>query len=54
MNIFYGGHTNITKSWARSILDQMGYVKRKCSTAMETTISEYDKIEEVFLADVVE
>ena len=46
---FYGGHINITKSWARSILDRMGYVKRKCSTAGKTTISEFDEIKEVFL-----
>ena len=49
---FYGGHINITKNWARSILDRMGYVKRKCSTAGKTTISEFDEIKEVFLADV--
>ena len=45
---FYGGHINITKSWARSILDRMGYVKRKCSTAEKTTISEFDEIKECF------
>ena len=50
--IFYGGHINITKSWARSILNQMGYMKRKCSTAGKTTISEFDEIKKVFLADV--
>ena len=49
---FYGGHINITKSWARAILDRMGYVKRKCSTARKTTISEFDEIKEVFLADI--
>ena len=30
---FYGGHISITKSLARSLLNRMGYVKRKCSTA---------------------
>ena len=30
---FYGGHINITKSLARSILNCVGYVKRKCSMA---------------------
>ena len=29
----------------------MGYVKRKCSTAGKTTISDFDEIKEVFLAD---
>ena len=28
-----GGHINITKSWARSLLIRMGFVKRKCSNA---------------------
>ena len=49
---FYGGHINITKSLARSLLNQMGYVKRKCSTAGKCTISEFDEVKEVFLADV--
>jgi len=48
--IFYGGHINITKSWARSILNQMEYVKRKCSTAGKSTISEFDEIKEVFFS----
>ena len=49
---FYGGHINITKSLARSILNRMGYVKRKCSTAGKITISEFEEVKEVFLADV--
>jgi len=48
---FYGGHINITKSLARSQLNIMGYVKRKCCTAGKCTISEFD---EVKLADVAE
>ena len=28
----HGGHINITKSWAMSLLNRMGYVKRKAST----------------------
>ena len=29
----HGGHVEITKSWAKSLLQRMGYVKRKCSNA---------------------
>jgi hypothetical protein len=29
----HGGHIDITKAWAKSLLNQMGYVKRKCSNA---------------------
>ena len=29
----HGGHINITKSWAMSLLNRMGYVKRKASTS---------------------
>jgi len=30
----------------------MGYVKRKCSTAGKCTISEFDEVKEIFLANV--
>ena len=29
----HGGHINVTKSWAISLLNRMGYVKRKASTS---------------------
>ena len=29
----YGGHIDLTKSWAKSLLHRMGYSKRKCSNA---------------------
>ena len=29
----HGGHIKITKSWAKSLLNRMGFVKRKCSTS---------------------
>ena len=48
----YGGHIDITKSWARSLLNRMGYVKRKCSNAGKITVSEFDEVKDVFLADV--
>lgn len=39
-------------SWERSLLNHMGYVKRKCSTAEEVTISEFDEVNEIFVAYV--
>ena len=47
----YGGHIDITKSWARSLLNRMGYVKRKCSNAGKITVAEFDEVKDVFLAD---
>ena len=49
---FYGDHFYNTKSLARSLLNRMGYVKRKYLTAGNCTISEFDEVKEVFLADV--
>jgi len=49
---FYGSHINITKTLARSLLNRMGCVRRKCSTAGKCTISEFDEVREVFLANV--
>lgn len=47
-----GGHIEITKSWARSILDRMGYVKRKCSNAGKVSPAHFVEIKDVFLADI--
>jgi len=46
------GHINITKSLARSLPCRMGYDKRKRLTRRKCTISEFDNVKEVILADV--
>ena len=35
----HGGHIEITKSWAKSILRRMGFVKRKCSTSGKISVA---------------
>ena len=48
----YGGHINITKSWARSLLNCTEYYKRKSSTTRKIRILEFDEMKQVFLTDV--
>ena len=48
----HGGHIDITKSWAQSLLRRMGFVKRKCSTSGKITMARFDECKEIFLADV--
>ena len=48
----HGGHIDITKSWAQSLLRWMGFVKRKCSTSGKITMARFDECKEIFLADV--
>ena len=49
---YNGGHIEITKSWAKSFLQRIGFVKRKCSTSGKISVAQFDKLKEVFLADV--
>ena len=48
----HGGHIHITKTWAQSLLNRMGYVKRKCSNAGKVSVTRFAEIQEAFLADV--
>ena len=48
----HGGHINITKSWAQSLLRRMGFVKRKCLTSGKISMAQFDECKEIFLADV--
>ena len=48
----HGGHIEITKSWAKSLLTRMGFVNRKCSTSGKLSIAQFDESKEIFLADV--
>ena len=48
----HGGNIVITKAWARSLLKRMNYVKRKCSNAGKVLLPDFEKIKEVFLADI--
>ena len=48
----HGGHIELTKTWARSLLAQMGYVKRKCSNAGKLAVPRFSELQADFLADV--
>ena len=48
----YGGHINITKSLARSILQRMGFVKRKGTKAVKHLPSDFDDIKAKHLEKV--
>ena len=40
--VSYGGHINISKGWAKSLLMRMGYVKRKASNAGKVPAAEFE------------
>lgn len=48
----HGGHIEITKTWAKSLLQRMGFVKRKYSTSGKILLAWFDESKEIFLADV--
>ena len=50
--VSHGGHIEITKTWARSLLTRMGFVKRKCSTSGKIPLTQFERVKEVFLADI--
>ena len=41
--VSHGGHIEITKTWARSLLIRMGYVKRKCSTSGKILLAKFER-----------
>ena len=48
----HGSHIEITKVWAKSIFQRMGYVKRKRSNAGKITVGCFKELQEEFLADI--
>ena len=47
-----GGPIDITVNWAKSLLYRMGFVKRRGSTAMKMTVTNFERIKEQFLLDI--
>lgn len=43
---------HITKTWAKSLLKRIGYVKRKCSNAGNVSIPAFKEIQDAFLVDI--
>lgn len=50
----HGGHIQITKTWALSLLKRMGFVKRKATTESTPSMSgeEFERVEAGFLKQV--
>ena len=47
-----GGHISITKPWAKSVLNRLGYVKRRSSSKAKVTVPEFEAYKSQFLYDV--
>ena len=47
-----GGHIALTKSWAKDLLDRIGFVKWRASTKAKIDIDDFEAVKEKFLFDV--
>ena len=47
-----GGSITITANWAKSLLHRMGFVKRKGSSTMKLTVTNFEVVKKQFLFDV--
>ena len=53
MPVENGGHTQLTKTWAQSLMHCMGLVKRKASIKKSTIMSEkFEEVKTTFLQQV--
>ena len=48
----HGGTLVLTKSWAKSLMIRMGFVKRKGSTAAKLPVAQFEKRREQYLTDI--
>ena len=48
----HGRYIQITKTWAKSLLKRLGYVKWKCSNARKVNVAHFEEVREAFLADI--
>ena len=48
----HDGSVTLTKSWAKSLLIRMGFVKRKGSTSSKLPVAEFGKRKEQYLSDI--
>ena len=49
MLVDYGGKIAIERSWSKSLLTRMNFVKRKSSTAAKIPTSEFDNLKQSYL-----
>ena len=43
-----GGHNDLTKHWAKYLLSQMGFVKRRVNTKAKVTVEHFDELKKFF------
>ena len=49
-----GGHLVLTSNWGKSVLRQMGFVKRRVSTTAKISVANFGEIKAQFLLDISE
>ena len=47
-----GGPIDLSKTWAKSLLQRIGYVKRKATTSAKVEPSHFEELKEQYLLDV--
>ena len=50
--VMNGGHIVLTKSWAKSLLSRMGFVKRRGTTTAKTDVKNFEEMKSQFLFDI--
>ena len=54
MLVEFGGHVNLNRSWAYSLLSRMNFVNRKVTTSKSKhSVADFKRLKEAFLNDVV-
>ena len=48
-----GGPIKLTKSWGKSLLNRMGFVKRRASTSAKVSLSNFNDLKAQFLFDIM-
>ena len=47
------GGIKLTKEWAKSLLDIMGYVKRKACSKAKIDVEHFERLKSIFLMDIM-
>ena len=48
----YGGPVMLKKTWAQSLLQQMGFMKRRGTTKSNVAVADFEACKEIFLSDI--
>ena len=47
-----GGHISLTKSWAKYLLNRIGFVKQRASTKSKVSVSNFEALKTQFIYDI--